>query len=161
MAALSLKELIHAIAGAIVEAQDQIQRFQIATVQGYFDEDDRPRAVDIRIPSMSSSGESDEERTVHVPLLSLVGAHLLKIKEAAVEFEVGLGAAEDAHPAKDGTAEADDVAADTNRHKELGVDMNASSKRSSGTMARVTLKVETMTPNDGMARLLQHLDKLI
>ncbi len=161
MAALSLKDLIHAIAGAVVEAQDQIQRFQIATVQGYFDENDRPRSVDIRLPSMAASAGPEDERLVHVPLLSLVGAHLLKIKDAAIEFEVGLGAADEEPPEPEKSDAAENKAVGTARHKKLGVDMNASSKRSSGTMARVTLKVETMTPSDGMARLLQHLDKLI
>ena len=41
------------------------------------------------------------------------------------------------------------------------MDMNSSPKRGTGTMARVTLKVEASEPSDGMARLLQQLDKLI
>ena len=96
-----------------------------------------------------------------MPLLSLVGAHLLKIKDVAVEFEVGLGAAEDDTPETESSDNAEKLAAGTARHKTLGVDMNASSKRGTGTMARVTLKVETTTPSDGMARLFQHLDKMI
>jgi len=160
MAKLSLQDLIQAIAGAIVKAQEQVQRFQVATVQEYFDENDRPRSVDVRLPSLSSDAAPEDERLVHVPLLALVGAHLLKIKDVAVEFEVGLGAAEEEPDAPD-ASKADGPLSGASRHKTLGVDLNTASRHGAGTMARVTLKVEACTPSDGMARLVQHLDKLI
>ena len=160
MAKLSLQDLIHAIAGAMVEAQDQVQRFQIATVKGYFDENNRPRAVDVRLPSMSPDADPEDERLVHVPLLSLVGAHLLNIKDVAVEFEVGLGAAEAEEAPPPETSGENDASRAPSR-RVLGVDMDASRKRDTGTMARVTLKVETQEPTDGMSRLMQHLNKLI
>jgi len=163
MAKLSLKDLIHAIAGAVVEAQDQVQRFQISTVRSYFDENNRPKAVDVRLPSMAHGAGPEDERLVHVPLLSLVGAHLLNIKEVEVEFEVGLGAvdADQADAAPSDTPSAEGASPGAASHRSLGVDMGASRKRDAGTMARVTLKVETGEQSDGMARLVQHLDKLI
>ncbi len=91
-----MQELIQAIAGAVAEAQDKVQRFQISTVLRYFDEFNRPVSVDVRLPSMSHDAEPGEERLVHVPLLSLVGPQLLKIKDVDVEFEVGLGSLTDA-----------------------------------------------------------------
>lgn len=161
MAKLSLQELIHAIAGAVVDAQDKVQRFQIATVRGYFDENNRPKAVDVRLPSLAQDSAPEDERLVHVPLLSLVGAHLLNIKDVAIEFEVGLGAvdADEADPAPAGAT--DEAATGAAHRKSLGVDMDASRTRDSGTMARVTLKVETEEPTEGMSRLIQHLNKLI
>jgi len=161
MASLSLQNLIHAIVGAVVEAQQQVQRFQIATLQGYFDEDDRPTSVDVRLPAMSSSAEEGEERILHVPLLALTGAHLLNIKEADVEFEVGLGVSETRNPSADKSGGDGKAAGDTARCHQLGVDMNSPMRRGAGTMAKVTLKVEASEPPDGVARLLQHLDKLI
>jgi hypothetical protein len=173
---LTLNELIQAIAGAVAEAQDKVQRFQISTVRRYFDEFNRPISVDVRLPSMSQDAEPGEERLVHVPLLSLVGPQLLKIKDVDVEFEVGLGSLTQAPP---GTADpssevgtdateppppdetgSDDAAAGSS-HKILGIDIGAPRNRGAGSTARVTIKVENQEPSDGMVRLIQHLDKLI
>jgi hypothetical protein len=164
---LSLHDLIHALAGAVVEAQDKIQRFQITMVRRYFDEFDRPVGVDVRLPSMSlTPTEDDAERIVHVPLLSLSSPQLLGIKEVDIEFEVGLGTPDTPSPSatRNTVAAGDDDTSDAGSdelHKALGVDMGASRNRGTGGMARVTLKVERQEPSDGMARLIQHLDKLI
>ncbi|MDA8231197.1 MAG: DUF2589 domain-containing protein [Magnetospirillum sp.] len=157
----SLHDLIHAIAGAVAEAQEKIQRFQISTVRGYFDEYNRPVSVDIRLPSLSQGADADEERVVHVPLLSLAGPHLLAIKDVDVEFEIGLGGLTDAEAPPAAGAESGQGTASGDSHKVLGVDLNASPNRDGGPKARVTLKVEGREPSEGMARLIQQLDKLI
>lgn len=192
MASLGLHHLIQAIAGAVAEAQDKIHRFQIATVRQYFDENNRPVSVDVRLPDPHPNAEPGDERIVRVPLLSLVGPQLLSIKEAEVSFEVGLTGvdADDAPlpPPKgarpsDGTAAAapgetdsgaaadgsdgsaaDDANADwrgVGLSKVLGVDMGGAKGKGPGATAKVTLKVESQVPSDGMTRLIQHLDKLI
>ena len=53
MANQSLHLLIQSIAGAVAEAQDKIQRFQVSTVRQYFDEDNRPVSVEVRVTSTS------------------------------------------------------------------------------------------------------------
>lgn len=99
MASLSLHHLIESIAGAVAAAQDKIQRFQISAVRQYFDDDNRPVSVDVRLPSLSQDAEEGDERLVRVPLLSLVGARLLAVKDLEISFEIGLGPMEDATPA--------------------------------------------------------------
>lgn len=166
MAGLTLHDLIQSIAGAVAEAQNKVQRFQIATVRRYFDENNRPVSVDVRLPSMAPDAEEFDERVVHVPLLSLVGPQLLSIKGVEIQFEVGLNGLADATE-QDGSGEGASGegtpgGAQTGAmHKSLSVDMGAPRDRGAGSQARVTLKVESQVPTDGMARLIQHLDKQI
>lgn len=156
MSGLTLHDLIQSIAGAVADAQDKVQRFQIATVRQYFDENNRPVSVDVRLPSLDIDAEPEDERLVHVPLLSLVGPQLLNIKDVEIQFDVALNGLADKAPS-DGDGEAPIEGA----HKSLSVDMGAPRDRGAGSMARVTLKVESQEPSDGMARLIQHLDKQI
>lgn len=156
MSGLTLHDLIQSIAGAVADAQDKVQRFQIATVRQYFDENNRPVSVDVRLPSLDIDADPEDERLVHVPLLSLVGPQLLNIKDVEIQFDVALNGLADKAPSdKDGEATPEGA------HKSLSVDMGAPRDRGAGSMARVTLKVESQEPSDGMARLIQHLDKQI
>ncbi|WP_119677801.1 DUF2589 domain-containing protein [Indioceanicola profundi] len=176
MASLGLHHLIQAIASAVAEAQDKIHRFQIATVRDYFDEKNRPKSVDVRMPSLAADAEPGDEQIVRVPLLALVGPQLLSIKEAEISFEVGLTGIDDSPaeaPAKPnpGAVGKDDSAKDPNAggqgwrgvglERVLGVDVAGAKGRGPGAVAKVTLKVESQPPSDGMARLIQHLDKMI
>ena len=163
MANLSLHLLIQSIAGAVAEAQDKIQRFQVATVSKYFDEDNRPVSVDVRLPSTSPNASEGDERVVRVPLLSLVGARLLAVKDMEISFEVGLNGQEDEVEAAPQSSPEDDDSSPwpDESHKALGVDLGARRSGEGGPLARVTLRVETQPPCEGMARLIQNLDKLI
>lgn len=161
MANHSLHHLIQSIAGAVAEAQDKIQRFQMATVRQYFDDDNRPVSVDVRLPLQSPDAKDGEERLVRVPLLSLVGSRLLTVKDMQIDFEVGLHA----EHRESSAAQAGDVDPDspwpTDTHTPLNVDMGVRRNGESGPLARVTLRVETQPSSEGMARLIYNLDKLI
>lgn len=185
MANLSLHHLIQSIAGAVAEAQDKIHRYQISTVRQYFDADNRPVSVDVRLPSMAPDAQEGDERLIRVPLLSLIGARLLAVKDMEISFDVGLGGqpepgkpepklspAKAADAAADGTNGKDDAARDgqdaakpdvwpSDTHAPLSVDMSASKNRDGGPMAHITLRVESQPPSEGMARLIHHLDKSI
>jgi len=164
VANLSLHLLIQSIAGAVAEAQDKIQRFQVSTVSKYFDEDNRPVSVDVRLPSHSPNASEGDERVVRVPLLSLVGARLLAVKDMEISFEVGLNGHEDEADATPQSSPVDDDDQSSwpdESHKALGVDLGARRSGEGGPLARVTLRVETLPPCEGMARLIQNLDKLI
>jgi hypothetical protein len=167
VASLSLNHLIQAITGAITEAQDKIHRFQVATIGSYFDSNSRPIGVDIRLPSLSPKAEEGDERVVHVPLLSLVGPQLLSIKDVEITFDVNLtGVSDEDGPAASvplNDASADDRSSWPEKavHKVLGVDLGAPRKSDVLSTAHVTLRVECLPPTEGMARLIQHLDKQI
>lgn len=158
MANQSLHHLIQSIAGAVAEAQDKIQRFQVSTVRQYFDADNRPISIDVRLPSHSPEAKDGEERVVRVPLLSLVGARLMSVKDMEISFEVGLNADDPSVAAASGD---DDSGWPSESHTPLNVDLGVRRNGEGGPLARVTLKVETQPPSEGMARLLQNLDKLI
>jgi hypothetical protein len=168
MASLSLNHLIQAITGAITDAQDKIHRFQVATIGSYFDSNSRPVGVDIRLPSLSPSAEDGDERIVRVPLLSLVGPQLLSIKDVEISFDVNLtGVTDEEAPAVPAPPEgslANDSSSDWPEkaiHKVLGVDLGAPRTSDVLSAAHVTLRVECRPPTEGMARLIQHLDKQI
>jgi hypothetical protein len=161
---LSLQQLIQSIVGAVADAQDKIQRFQISAIRHYFDEDNRPVSIDLRLPSLAQDAEEGEERQVRVPLLSLVGTRLLGIKDMEIAFEVGLTGKESAAGDAGATAPkkgAGGAAWPEEPHQPLGVDLGARRDGDAGGMARVTLRVESQPPSDGMARLIQQLDKQI
>lgn len=180
MASFSLHHLIQSIAGAVAEAQDKIHRYQISAISQYFDADNRPVGVDVRLPSLAHDAEEGEERVIRVPLLSLIGMKPLAVKDMEISFDVGLGTPEPSkdEPSKDAASKdavkdgdkatdgkTDDDARDEDwpddRHTPIGVDMNASKHRDGGPMARITLRVESQPPSEGMARLIHLLDKSI
>ena len=85
---VDLKELIEALAGAVIDAQDRIEQHQIAKLGQYFDEDNRPRTVVMRLPSMQPDAEPGTEDLYRAPLLGLVPANALKIKDVEMRFDV-------------------------------------------------------------------------
>ena len=156
MAQQPLNLLIQSITGAVAEAQEKIQRDQVAAVRKYFDEDNRPLSIDVRLPSHAADAGEGEERLVRVPLLALVGPRLLAVKDMEIAFEVGLRADE-----APGAPRTNPGGWPQAVHKPLNVDLGVRRNGEGGPLARVTLKVETQPPCEGMARLIQHLDTLI
>jgi hypothetical protein len=155
----SLNQLIQSITGAVAEAQEKIQRYQVATVRKYFDDDNRPLSIDVRLPSQAADAREGEEQLVRVPLLALVAPRLLAVKEMEIAFEVGLhagdGDGDSAAPARDSRGWPQP------EHKPLNVDLGVQCTGEGAPLARVTLRVETQPPCEGMARLIQHLNTLI
>jgi hypothetical protein len=166
VARLSLNHLIQAITSAVTEAQDKIHRFQVATIGSYFDSNNRPVGVDIRLPSLSPKAEEGDEHVVRIPLLSLASPQLLSIKDVEITFDVNLTGVsdEEAPAASSDNASADDSSSDWPEkavHKVLGVDLGAPRTSDVLSAAHITLRVECRPPTEGMARLIQHLDKQI
>ena len=88
-------DLIEALANAVIEAQDRIERYQIDSLKSYLDDDNRPHSLDLRVPSLRldaepKDGESFAEDAISVPLLALVKRSHLTIKDLEVDFEVDL-----------------------------------------------------------------------
>ncbi|QDQ86229.1 DUF2589 domain-containing protein [Alcaligenaceae bacterium SJ-26] len=165
---LSLNSLIQGIASAVAQAQERIFRHQAASVLEYFDEQRRPRCVEIRLPVLGPSvpdAPEGDEQWVRVPLLSLVGARQLSIKDMEISFEVGLG--NDAEPAPEQNLQTEREAASPWLREtctsplSLAVDLGGASNQGLGSRAKVTIRVESLAPTDGMARLIQQLDKQI
>lgn len=167
-AQVALKDLIEALAGAIIEAQDRIEQHQIANLSSYFDEDNRPKSVLIRLPSIHPQAAEGDEDLYRAPLLPLVSTNLLKIKDVELSFDVDLGeVAGDLSPpptpapAAPGSDRAEaqspwrDDSANLRKKVQVHTRSGLLGRRSS--TVHVVLRVEGSEPTDGSARLINHL----
>lgn len=153
---ISFHSLIEALSSAVIEAQDSINLHQIATIRGYFDEDNRPRSVSFRLPSLHPAAEEGDEDLYRAPLLPLVSTNHLRIKDVEISFEADLGelAAEEsgADPAADPVGEA--WSSSRRPPPRIGLDTGVTRQRGN---VRVVLRVEGTEPTDGAARLINQL----
>lgn len=176
---ISLHDLIEGVANAVIEAQDRIERHQIGNISQYFDKDDRPVSVFLKLPNpaLEPRGGKEADGTdwkkdvqLRVPLLALVHSNLLKIKDVEISLEVDIGdfaatappAAAAPPPERAGTPEAEGAARGwkvVEPQKTLQVDMRSSVVRDRGATASIVLKVEGREPTEGMSRLINQLIK--
>lgn len=175
---ISLNDLVDAIANAVIDAQDRVERHQVALLQNYFDDDNRPLTLTLRVPSMRDSAGLLGEDELEVPLLALVGASRLAIKELEITTKVTLGDLESLAgggaapppgiPGKktpEPSAIPERGAAVTMRGEErrsaLRLDLAATPNSSQQTSAKMRIKVEAQEPSEGIARLIVELNKRI
>lgn len=151
---IQLNDLIEALAGAVIEAQDNIEQHQLSNLLAYFDKDKRPRSLVVRLPSVQPGVEEGTEDLYRAPLLSLISTNMLKIKDVEIAFDVELG-----HLTSRGAQQpqaAMGLLDEDAPVKNISVDMDAG-KRSSGGNVHVVLRVESAEPTDGAARLVNQL----
>jgi hypothetical protein len=161
MTTTSLDGLIEAMAGAVVEAQARIEQAQVAHLADYFDEDNRPKSVVIRMPSMQAGAGEWDEDLYRAPLLPLVPTTSLRIKDVEICFDAEMGAffaSEDDDA--DGMAEADQgrwAFLSRGRKRAVALDTDAGHSTRETGKVHVKLRVEGVEPTDGVARLTNHL----
>ncbi|OWQ83827.1 hypothetical protein CDN99_25515 [Roseateles aquatilis] len=158
---VQLKDLIEALAGAVIDAQDRIEQHQITKLAQYFDDDNRPRTVLIRLPSVRPDAPEGSEDLYRAPLLSLVPSNALKIKDVEIRFDVDLGAiADDAPPDAEATPTGSawqGVAGGIRKSVQVHTRGPLVGRRST---AHVVLRVEGTEPTDGHARLVNQLTQV-
>lgn len=158
----SLENLIEGLAGAVVEAQSRIERHQIENILSFFDEDNRPRKIDVLVPSLHPDAKDHHGVRYRVPLLPLVASSLLKIKEVEISFDteiVGLTEPEENQSTSKENGASDGTGAVTDRVKRsVSLDMRGSGvfRKKSGAV-HVVMKVEGRDLSEGMARLADRL----
>jgi Protein of unknown function (DUF2589) len=173
---VSLHDLIEALANSVTQAQDRVERFQIANLGRYFDENQRPVRVEVRVPSLRPSAVPGEEDIINVPLLALIGSVRLAIKDVDISMEVDIG---DLTPVDSGPAEGTGqpgAAHESEKDqpsrarwnwgvspfkKGVTVDVHSPRTRDQSAMAKVTLRVHSQEPTEGLARLLLMLNQRI
>jgi hypothetical protein len=162
----SLQDIIEAMAHAVIETQNRIEQHQIASLARFFDQDNKPLTVDLQLPNMSpKAGEGEKHRAVSVPLIALVHANQLKIKEMQFEFDVELG--EFSIPIEEPSAEdADDGGADqtwrgATARKGVGAKAGGGVAHEKGATARLLMKIEGQDPPEGVSRLIHHMIKTL
>lgn len=156
----SLENLIEGLAGAVVEAQRRIESHQIQNFLSYFDKYNRPKAMDIRLPSMHPQDDG-EDVYYRVPYLPLFASSLLRIKEVEISFDTDItGLAE--IPESDQLSPNDTASADSDmvgslKKKSINLDIRGGVFGRKTGRAHVVLKVEGREPSEGMARLMDRL----
>jgi len=182
---VTLHDLIEALANSVIEAQDAVERYQISNILRYFDENQRPHRVLVRVASLSPYAEPGSEDVISVPWLALIGSVRLGIKDVEISMEIDLGdlttfepsgqpppaggAGPSATPPPAGGAgpsatTAGDLAAaglgPRGPRRSVIVDVRSPRTREHA-MAKVTLRVESQEPTEGLARLMLELNQRI
>src|SRR4051794_7593816 len=86
-----LQDLIHAIASAVTEAQQEVEKAQVANLLTYLDRENRPLNLQLRVPSIRPEAGPAEEDYYQAPLLTLVPHSGLRIKQVEISFDIVLG----------------------------------------------------------------------
>jgi hypothetical protein len=156
-----LPGLIEAMAGAVIDAQDRIERRQMAYLSEYFDEDNRPKSIVIRMPSMQQGAQVEDEDLYRAPLLPLVSTNLLRIKDVEISFDADLGHLVEPTPVAQVTPPCEtgpgwELRREATRPV-LQLDTTAASGGRKTGSVHVVMRVEGSEPSDGMSRLMTHL----
>ena len=126
------------------------------------------------MPSLRPSTEPGDEDVLSVPLLALIGSVRLGIKEVDISMEVDLGDLNSLDT--NGSGEATAAARETTKgqsatpdggwgsaplRKGVSVDVHSPHSKDQPAMAKVTMKVQSSEPTEGLARLLLMLNQRI
>jgi hypothetical protein len=157
-----LPGLIEAMASAVIDAQERIEKRQLSYLGDYFDDDNRPKSIVIRMPSMHPDASADDEDLYRAPLLPLVSTNFLRVKDVEISFDADLGnLVEEEH---DEPSETTSVKKPRpwGRRREgkspvVQVDTSIKSGKSKSGAVHVVLRVEGTDPSEGAARLMNHL----
>lgn len=164
---ITLNDLVEAIADAVIEAQDQVERYQTSLLRSYFDKDNRPRYVRLRVPSLREGADEHAEEELVVPVLALVGATRLAIKELEVSTTVTLGDVADfieegtAAKPDDGAEDEDGSRGKSGPRRGVRVDLGASASDPSSATASLKLNLQAIEPTEGLTRVMIELNKRI
>ncbi|MBV6849282.1 DUF2589 domain-containing protein [Xanthomonas euvesicatoria] len=163
MAQISLNDLIEALAGAVIDAQDRIEQHQMANLGAFFDEDNRPRSVLIRLPSQHPEAGENDEDLYRAPLLPLVSSNVLRIKDVEISFDAQLGELSELDEAGVPDALAVPSVVEDWHPKpralpgQIGIDLGSNAKNARNSAVHVVLRVEGSEPTEGVARLINRL----
>jgi hypothetical protein len=155
-----LPGLIEAMAGAVIDAQDRIERRQMAYLSEYFDKDNRPKSIVIRMPSMQQGAQVEDEDLYRAPLLPLVSTNLLRIKDVEISFDADLGHLVEPAPTHMTSPTEPGPGWELPRESTrpvLQLDTTAASGGRKTGSVHVVMRVEGSEPSDGMSRLMTHL----
>jgi len=160
-----LQALVHAIASAVTDAQQEVAKTHVANLATYLDREHRPLTLQLRVPSIRPEAAPGEEDTYQAPLLALVPQSMLRIKQVEISFDIELGDLADPASAPKtasgapATAKAADVlSVQLTRNLNVNPAVSATVKQQ-GTTAHVVVIIESVDQPDGVARLVMDLTK--
>lgn len=153
---ISLKDLVQAIAGAVTQAQHEIEVGQVANLTSFL-KDGRPDMMHLKLPALRSHAAHGEEDEYVIPTLTLIQNSPLRIKKVDVDFDVEIG---------DMDAESQEYVGDAleqgpNWRPQLSVFQQAAGLlKKKGITAHIKLELESLDHSEGVARLLNDLNTL-
>jgi hypothetical protein len=160
-----LQALVHSIASAVTDAQQEVEKAHIANLVTYLDREHRPLTLQLRVPSIRPEAAPGEEDTYQAPLLALVPQSMLRIKQVEISFDIELGdlaapaSAPKTRSDAPGAAKAAAVlSAQLTRNLNVNPAVSATVKRQ-GTSAHVVVTIESVDRPDGVSRLVMDLTK--
>lgn len=180
MPQISLDSLVAALASSVAEAEHVVRRAQIRNLRTFFNDKNEPVVVDINVPSMRSGAEQGETDQLLVPLITLVNVSNMSISEMEVRFTTELGDVQEPEEAHlealafvemDGAVGESDIDHETEirgslgwsakRHKDVEIDVSTSPTTGESGRASVTLKVCRSETPEGLARLIERLNRML
>jgi hypothetical protein len=160
-----LQALVHAIASAVTDAQQEVEKAHVANLVSYLDRENRPLTLQLRVPSIRPEAGLGEEDTYQAPLLALVPHSMLRIKQVEISFDIELGDLADAATAPKtksnaptATKAADVLSAQLARNLNVNPVVSATVKQQ-GTSAHVVVTIESVEQPDSVSRLVTDLTK--
>lgn len=157
---VSLERLVHALSNSIIRAQNLVEKAQIANLRSYFDKENIPISLDLKLPSMQ---HEDMQDTYRVPLAALVPHGSLVIKEAKVDLDVEIGGVtQDTPDPETGFPDLPDIVKGVEPIRpKLMIDPEAGgvAKSAHGNCAHITLTLSSTENTEGLARLLNEVIK--
>jgi hypothetical protein len=155
---ISLKDLVQAIAGAVTQAQHEIEMGQLANLRTFFDAEGKPDMLHMKVPALRSTAEHGETDDYVVPTLTLIQNSPLHIKKVDVDFDVELG---------DMDADSQEYVGDAleqrpaSWHPRVSVFHQAAGLlKKKGITAHIKLELESLEQSEGVARLLNDMNAL-
>lgn len=155
----SLESVVRAIAGAIMNAQNLVEKAQLENIATFFDDEHKPRVFDLELPAIHSAAAEGETYLYRLPLLSLVPHSALIIGEAEVDLDVELGGFEEAPPDSAGASLMGQAGAADGKASLLINPVAGTLARKSGNAAHIKLKLVSAEKSEGLARLLNDVVK--
>jgi hypothetical protein len=156
---IGLHHLVEAIASSVIEAQDELEQYQLASLRRYFDEDSRPKQVSMLVPSLSHG--DDKDINIRVPWLALIRPNQLAIKDIQIDMEVGLLEFDPNAERPPGDPQDAVELPSLKGSGTLQVDVASLQRNDKRNSAKIVLRVEGHEPSDGLARMVHELVKRI
>jgi hypothetical protein len=157
---VSLEDLVHALAGSILGAQNLVEKSQLANLGTFFDENQQPHALEFHLPSMSRSAGEGVLDKYRVPLLSLVPHSSLAISEAQIDLDVDIGGLQDTPAPVTGLPPVTQSPSTVSPKPTLMVNPGSGGiAKQTGNAARLTIKLVSTETTEGLARLLNDVVK--
>jgi hypothetical protein len=165
--AILFDQLVSALAGAVIDAQHQVQQFQIGELSRYF-KGDTPISVKLAIPRTNPDTGQQESREVSVPLITLVNPSQLSIQEMEITMDVDLS--DNPQPRDLKKKQVEPIEKLSQQPSEwnptvyqpmLSAATTTGKKPGDVGLAHVTLYITADEKSEGLSRLLDQLNKCL